>query len=94
MPQHFEIEWHDHGREPQCAANPDYPDGIDLDASMGAATTCTAELVHPAQRCGYYTIACTLCGYKAIVTTAGRADDPRSIKLPCWMKGYERAASA
>jgi hypothetical protein len=86
MPQQFQIEWNDSGREPQCPPNPDYPNGIDLDASQGEETTCTVELPYPAQRCGFYLITCTLCGFTMIATTAGRIDDPKSVKLPCKMK--------
>lgn len=91
MPQQFRIEWNDGMREPQCAPNPDYPEGIDLDASEGAETACTVALPYPAKRCGLYDVQCELCGYRSLVTTAGRPDDPRSIKLPCLLIGGKRA---
>jgi hypothetical protein len=38
------VEWVDHGHEPQCVPNPDYPQGIDVNVSMGAKHSCmTAE---------------------------------------------------
>jgi hypothetical protein len=79
----FIVQWNDAGREPQCAPNPNYPDGIKLDVSEGATQTCTVDLPYPAKRCGQYIVECCLCGFRVIVTTAGRPDDPTSIKLPC-----------
>lgn len=79
----FTIEWIDHGREPRCSPNPYYPTGIDADCSLGAAATCTAALPYPAPRCGLYIVECQHCGLRVGVTTAGRPDDPRSIKIGC-----------
>lgn len=79
----FKIQWKDAGREPQCAPNPAYPEGIDLDASSGAAVACVAALPYPAKRIGAYTVKCKVCGVKVACTTAGRPDDPRSIKVAC-----------
>lgn len=77
------VVWHDAGREPVCAPNPKYPTGIDLDVSKGAFPNCTASLPYPAKRCGSYTVACETCGMRVMCTTAGRLDDPRSIKIAC-----------
>lgn len=79
----MKITWHDSGREPQCASNPAYPDGIDLDGSHGAAASCTAALPYPARRCGLFFVLCETCGVSAAITTAGRPDDPRSVKMAC-----------
>lgn len=79
----FEIKFIDSGREPQCAPNPDYPLGIDLDTSRGAMHTCKTTLPYPAKRCGAWVVKCLDCGYVAAVSTAGRPDDPRSLTLPC-----------
>lgn len=79
----FRIDWIDHGREPQNKPDPDYPNGIDLDCSRGASAACTAKLPYPAQRCGHYVVECTTCGIIVACTTAGRPDDPRSIKMAC-----------
>jgi len=81
--QAMKIEWVDGKREPQCAPDPAYPNGKDLDCSNGAAKTCTAQLTCPAPRCGHYVVECKRCGYRVAATTAGRPDDPRSIKMPC-----------
>lgn len=83
MEQAIRVTWLDRGREPQCAPNPEYPTGIDLDASDGAKRTCTATLPYPAKRCGVYVVKCRACGRRVSCTTAGRPDDPRSIKIAC-----------
>ena len=81
--QPFTVHWLDRQREPKDAPDPNYPFGIDLDVSKGAKATCTAKLPYPAKRCGVYIVQCQLCGFTAAVTTAGRADDPKSVKIPC-----------
>jgi hypothetical protein len=90
----MKITWHDSAREPQCAPNPAYPDGVDLDASDGAKTSCKAVLPYPAKRCGYFLVICEACGVSAAITTAGRRDDPRSVKLPCKLADAERGRAA
>jgi hypothetical protein len=82
---HLKITWIDRGYEPKQPANPDYPHGIDVDLTGGdrLARSCKAELPYPAKRVGYYAVSCAGCGFRTIVTTAGRPDDPRSVKLPC-----------
>jgi hypothetical protein len=77
------MRWVDRGFEPRMKADPKYPTGIDLDISRGAAMTCTATLPYPAKRCGFYLVTCERCGCEAVVTTTGRADDPRSITMGC-----------
>jgi DNA-directed RNA polymerase subunit RPC12/RpoP len=79
----FRIDWFDSGREPRVAPDPKYPDGINVDGSNGAKTTCVAKLPYPAKRCGHYLVRCRRCGLKVAITTAGRPDDPKSVKLAC-----------
>lgn len=79
----FVIEWFDAEKEPSCKPNPNYPNGIDLDLSAGAGQTCFAKLPYPAKRIGVYLVECQWCGLRAGCTTAGRIDDPRSVKLAC-----------
>lgn len=79
----FDIAWLDRGREPQCAPDPAYPTGKDLDGSDGAEATCTATLPYPAPRCGVYIVECKTCGIRVGCTTAGRPDDPRTLKIAC-----------
>ncbi len=78
----FKVDWIDSGRSPQVAPNPAFPDGVDIDAS-GGAPGCSTALPHPAKRIGYYYVECLICGTNAAITTAGRPDDPRWVKLPC-----------
>jgi hypothetical protein len=79
----FNVKWIDQGSEPQCPSDPLFPNGIDLDVSKGQEPVCTALLPYPAKRIGAYVIECTLCEIRVACTTAGRLDDPRSIKIPC-----------
>lgn len=81
-----EISFLTNGRTPKCAPNPDYPLGIDIDASEGATVTCKASLPYPAQFCGVWRVKCLDCGYVAAVTAAGRVDDPRSVRVACKSK--------
>lgn len=77
--------WIDRRREPTQASDPKYPNGIDVDLSRRkSVATCQIDLKpYPAPRCGYHQVHCMRCGYTAIVTTSGRPDDPRSVKVPC-----------
>jgi hypothetical protein len=84
MQDQFTIEWNDSGREPQCPPNPEYPNGIALDVThAGGGPSCEAQLPYPAKRCGHYVVRCNLCDYSVVCTTAGRPDDPRSLRMPC-----------
>lgn len=83
----FKITWIDRGREPQCPSNQAFPNGIDADVSQGAEKTCNTDLPYPAKRCGMYRVECMICGIAVGVTTAGRPDDPRSVKLACRTQG-------
>ena len=67
----------------QCAANPAYPAGVDLDLTKGTRPSCTFELPYPAEECGMWLIQCRRCGIAVAVTAAGRADDPRSVTARC-----------
>ncbi len=91
MEQAIEVNWIDRGREPQCPPDPAYPKGIDLDCSGGARVTCKTDLPYPAKRCGYFVVGCATCGQKIIITTAGRPDDPRSVKMACQLSNKSHA---
>jgi len=86
-PAKFKIDWIDSGREPQCAPNPDFPTGIDINIARLEnaleAPSCFTLLPYPAKRCGYFYVECETCGTNAVITTAGRRDDPRSVRIPC-----------
>jgi hypothetical protein len=79
----IKITWVDVGETAKNPSNPKYPAGIDIDLTRGAEDFCYKELPYPARRIGRYILRCTDCGLQARVTTAGRRDDPRSVKLPC-----------
>lgn len=81
------VEWHGAGRKAQCPPNPAYPAGVDFDASNGAATACMKLLPYPAPECGLHVVHCSICGLSIGVTAAGRADDPRSVKVACKIEG-------
>lgn len=89
MEQAHKVTWIDAGREPQHPPWPQWPDGKDVDASLGATNTCTVKLPYPAKRCGRYEVRCKACGSSIAVTTAGRRDDPRSVKIACNRRGVE-----
>lgn len=79
----MKVMWFDEGCEAKGSPNPAYPDGIDVDCSGGAEATCTQPLPYPAKRCGQYLVVCESCGKTIVITTAGRPDDPRSVKVAC-----------
>lgn len=89
MNARFNIKWVDGGREPQVKPNPAYPTGKDVGEefvkAFGIEGTCKADLPYPAKRCGHYEVECLICGTRVGCTTAGRPDDPRSIRFPCKM---------
>jgi hypothetical protein len=82
-PLHLSVKWIDAEREPRAAPNPTFPNGVDVDLTNGALVTCQTPLDYPAPRCGAYVIECERCGQRVIVTTAGRRDDPRSVRIAC-----------
>lgn len=83
MSDQFDVFWKDAGKEPQCEPNPNYPEGIDVDVTLGQEPSCVIELPYPASRIGAYVVTCKKCGSCNGCTTAGRPDDPRSIRMPC-----------
>lgn len=82
----WRIEWFDLERTAHEPTNPEFPDGIRLDLSEGALFTCCCHLPYPAKRCGQYHIGCMVCGNTTAITTAGRKDDPRSVRFACKVK--------
>jgi hypothetical protein len=83
MIEAIDVRWHDSGREPSQPANPKFPCGMDIDFTAGATRTCLVQLPYPARRCGFYSVKCRTCSYSIAIATAGRLDDPRSVKLAC-----------
>ncbi len=78
------VEFMPSGRgKAQCAPDPRYPDGKDIDISDGALA-CAIQLPYPAPECGAWVVKCNACERGAIaITAAGRPDDPRLVKIPC-----------
>lgn len=83
----MKVEWIDRGLEPQCAPDPNYPNGIVIDASIKGQQNFWVDLPYPAKRCGLYVVECEICGMKVNITTAGRPDDPKALRLPCQIHG-------
>lgn len=84
----IDVRFIDSGREPQCKPDPRYPDGIDLNlAEHVLQKVCGFNVPYPAPRCGQYAIRCKVCNYYALVTVAGRPDDPRTVTMPCRSSG-------
>jgi hypothetical protein len=79
----FDIHWIDAGHKSQVSPNPKYPDGMDIDIAGEASMSCWVFLPYPAPRIGVYQVWCKSCGLSVGVTTAGRADDPRSVRVAC-----------
>jgi hypothetical protein len=77
-----EIRWIGRGRKAEHPSDPKYPLGKDVDAT-GPGAKCKVSLPYPARGVGMYFVKCHECGLTAIVTAAGRPDDPRSITLNC-----------
>lgn len=66
----------------QCDADPLFPQGKNPDISKGEIS-CLIDLPYPAPECGIHIIHCHACDLKIGVTAAGRADDPKSVRVPC-----------
>ena len=83
------VEWIDFGRDPKCAPDPEFPSGKDLVMTpypIEGLQECVTRLPYPAKRCGLYVVKCEKCGLSVGITTAGRADDPRSVRVACLRK--------
>lgn len=80
----IDVQFIDSGREPQEKPDPKYPHGKPVSLLKHAlAKGCTRNLPYPAPRCGMYQVTCRSCGFTALITVAGRPDDPNIITLPC-----------
>lgn len=80
----FEIAWMVRGDGiSRSKADPAFPDGMDVDLSKDAALTCSVALPYPARCVGTHLLICKLCGVRVAVTAAGRADDPRTVRVAC-----------
>lgn len=80
----IDVKFIDEGRTATEKPDPKFPDGRDLNiAPHVLAKVCCRNLPYPAPRCGQYAIRCRVCGLTALVSVAGRPDDPRTITLAC-----------
>lgn len=84
MEQTLKVTWGGSGAPPTCPPNPEYPQGKPIDFTKGEAKHCTVDLPWPAKGIGHYVIECPKCGIRVACTTAGRADDPSSARVPCF----------
>jgi len=83
----IDVRFNDSDRTATQPANPEYPNGMDIVlAETVIQKICSRNLPYPAPRCGTYSVVCRECGFTALVTVAGRADDPRSITMACKVK--------
>jgi hypothetical protein len=91
----FDVMFLDSGREPQCKPDPKFPEGRHIVlGDPRKERMCTRNIPFPAPRCGLYAVRCLECGYTAMLTVAGRPDDPRIVSMPCKEKPLSEAAKA
>ena len=80
----IDVKFNDSGRTATQPANPKHPNGQDINLAISVVQkVCCRNLPYPAPRCGTYSVRCRTCNFTALITVAGRADDPRTITLPC-----------
>ena len=77
------IEWSPAEYTATWPAKPAYPNGEPVDVHPGAPRSCLASLRYPAPSCGVWSIRCQACRRMVVVTAAGLADDPRSVRIGC-----------
>jgi hypothetical protein len=81
----IDISFASENRKAVCQSDPMFPNGKDFDLTNGVAIrmACLVELPYPAKCCGKWILRCRDCGFTAVITAAGRRDDPRKVTLPC-----------
>jgi hypothetical protein len=79
----FLFDWVDMHRLSPHPPDPAFPNGAAFDLALDALRACRLELPYPAARCGMWVVTCKACGYATALATGGRADDPRSVRMPC-----------
>jgi len=91
----YTLEFKKSGRgKAQCPPDPNYPNGIALDATERGRSkdTCLVTLPYPAAECGAWIVRCSDCAMSVAVTAAGRPDDPISVRMSCKKKAHEASA--
>lgn len=63
---------------------PGFENGGDLDFAKDGASWCVTALSVWPGRLGTLHVRCQHCDVTVDLTTAGRADDPKLVRLPCW----------
>lgn len=79
--------FHSYGRKATCEPDPAYPDGMVVDVASEGQSACSVELTYPAPEVGVWLLECSICGLSAVITAAGRVDDPKSVRAPCKIQG-------
>lgn len=84
----WDVRFIDDDREAEGKPDPRHPAGVDVDLRQHVLQkACCRNVPYPALRCGFYEIVCRVCRFSGLVTVAGRADDPRTVTVPCKAKG-------
>lgn len=83
----IDVIFHDSGKRSTEKSDPEYPNGVPINLATVIQKSCTRNLPYPAPRCGHYAVQCQVCGFAAILTVAGRPDDPKTVTMPCKTKG-------
>lgn len=85
MSEKFSIEFMPSGRgKAQCPSDPKFPQGKIFDLRLiENVASCDVDLEWPSPECGAWVIRCQECKSSALVTCAGRKDDPIKIKINC-----------
>lgn len=76
------VRFIDGGRKTKCPSDPRYPAGQTIDVSKDEALICEFDISYPAPGCGIMLVECE-CGFRAALSVAGRADDPRKLIVGC-----------
>lgn len=79
----FDVTFIDTEGEPPQRPDPSFPNGRHINIATKFEKTCTKNLPYPSHRYGAYKVKCLTCGYIAVITVSGRADDPNIITMPC-----------
>jgi len=67
----------------QCPPDPNYPNGVRVSMAREGEEFCDVALPYPAPECGMWEVSCTECHSETLISAAGRADDPISVRLRC-----------
>jgi hypothetical protein len=78
-----DVTWVSRGRKAECPPNPLFPNGKIVMAHGALAPFCTVDLPYPAACVGTWIVVCSECGLRAVVTAAGRPDDPHQVRIGC-----------